>query len=107
MSVRKTKETKFSTKSEQIVFKNHQLNLLFSEAKEGFKANCALAGRIKDTEGIVETKHVQITYQDILDHFSAAEKGAAKTFFKAMERTIAAKDEELNGESHDDSDVFA
>lgn len=106
MSVRKIKPTKFTQSDAEVIYKNSQLNLLFGETKEEFKANCSVAGRIAGTTGIVDTKHAQITFQDILDNFSAAEKGAAKTFFKAMERTIIAKDDELSAEPYDGSDVF-
>lgn len=106
MSVRKTKSTEYHATDQEVVYKNQQLNLMFGETKEDFKANCSVAGRVSGTPGIVEVKHAQINYQDIIDSFSAAEKGAAKTFFKAMERTVLSKDAELSAEPYDGSDVF-
>ena len=106
MSVRKTKRTDFSPTDEEVIYRNNRYNLLFGETKQDFRATCSVAGRIAGTTGIVDIKHAQITFADIQEHFSAAEKGAAKTFFKAMERTIIAKDAELSAEPYDGSDVF-
>lgn len=106
MSVLKNKETEYSQAASDVRYKLTQINMVNIDNKPSIKACCVLKGMLDGTTGEVDKKVVNVSIDEILDDFSTSEKGAAKTFLKALERLSASKDAELKDEAHEDSDVF-
>jgi len=106
MSVTKTKATKHYKTDQDVKFKLSQLNVSSIQNKQNIAMSAILIGTVDDTDGEVDRVGATLNLADVLAEFTASEKGAAKEFLKAVERTVAKKVSELSGLPHDEEDVF-
>ena len=106
MSITKNKETAYTETATDIRYRLDKLRIDKLRNKENVVVDTVLIGSIPGTDGEVDRKTATLNFDIISANFTATEKTAAKTFFKALERETALIDAELNGETQDTSDVF-
>jgi hypothetical protein len=109
MSVTVNKDTGYHDTAQDVKFKLHRLEMRNLHDKPSISSEVTLRATVGDNGRELghERKKTVLSVDEMLAGFSSAEKGAAKTFLKAIEREAVKKIEELASEPHDDSDVFA
>jgi hypothetical protein len=108
MSVTKNQPTNYSASDTDVIHKMAYVRIdgLDQAGLPNLRINAGFAGRIADTEGIVESNDVTATRQMIVDNLSAEERQAGKAFIAAIEREAAKLITSLKDEIHDASDVM-
>lgn len=106
MSVTKNKTTRYHDTPKDVVYKATWIRMDNLDDLKSLVVRGRLSGTVGSAEGEVDYVEGSLSLADVKAEFTAAEKGAAKTFIAAVERTMARKDEELSTETYTDTDVF-
>lgn len=106
MSVTKNKTTQYDESPVDVKFVAKWIRFDYLDDIPNVRISGRLSGTVGTAPGERDHKEASIGLAQIKANCTAIEKGKIKATIAIIERELALAEEELNGETHDASDVF-